>query len=35
MNKASKLKKISTICAAFMFALLSIFAALVTQNRTA
>lgn len=35
MNKASKLKKISAICAAFMFALLSIFAALVTQNRTA
>lgn len=35
MNKASKLKRISAICAAFMFALLSIFAALVTQNRTA
>lgn len=32
MNKASKLKKISAICAAFMFALLSIFAALVTQK---
>lgn len=35
MNKANKLKKISAICAAFMFALLSIFAALVTQNRMA
>lgn len=32
MNKASKIKKISAICAAFMFALLSIFAALITQK---
>ena len=35
MNKARKLKRISAICAAVAFALLSIFAVLVTQNRTA
>ena len=35
MNKVSKLKRISAICAAVAFALLSIFAVLVTQNRTA
>lgn len=35
MNKAKRNKRITAICAAFMFALLSIFAVLATQNRTA